>query len=173
MRPLAIEQNLEILRQGLELLRTLDDEAYSRPGPAGESGLGPHFRHSIEFYRTFLAGLAERRIDYDARARDEDVETDRRSAIRAIEEILSDLEAASDIDRNETLRVRVDAPRGADPNEVCSQSTLLRELQFILSHTVHHYALIARDLRARGIDPGRDFGVATATLVHLQDQNAP
>ena len=172
MRSLAVEQNLEILRQGLAVLRSLDDEVYSHPGPAGESGLGPHFRHAIEFYRVFLAGLAEGRIDYDARARDEAVETDRRSAIQAIEEILSDLEKASGIDRNAVLRIRVDAPRDADPNEVWSQSTLLRELQFILGHTVHHYALIARDLRNRGIDPGRDFGVATATLVHLRDRSA-
>jgi len=38
---------------------------------------------------------------------------------------------------------------------------------------MHHYALIARHLRDRGIDPGRDFGVATATLVQLRDQTAP
>jgi uncharacterized damage-inducible protein DinB len=172
MRLIAVEQNLEILRQGLELLRSLDDATYSRPGPAGESGLGPHFRHAIEFYRTFLTGLAERRIDYDARARDEGIEAGRTAAIQAIQQILVELETTSVVDRDEALRVRVDAPDGADHREVWSQSTFLRELQFILSHTVHHYALIARHLRDLGLEPGRDFGVATATLVHLRDQTA-
>ena len=47
---------------------------------------------------------------------------------------------------------------------VWSRSSLLRELQFALSHTVHHYAIIARQLRERGAEPGADFGVAPSTL---------
>jgi hypothetical protein len=39
-------------------------------------------------------------------------------------------------------------------------------LQFLLSHTVHHFALMALILRAQGADPGDDFGVAPSTLEH-------
>jgi hypothetical protein len=45
-------------------------------------------------------------------------------------------------------------------------STVARELQFLLSHTVHHYALIALILRLQGFEPGEEFGVAPSTLAH-------
>jgi uncharacterized damage-inducible protein DinB len=41
-----------------------------------------------------------------------------------------------------------------------------RELQFLASHTLHHYALIAALLRLQGVEPGEEFGVAPGTLEH-------
>jgi hypothetical protein len=41
-----------------------------------------------------------------------------------------------------------------------------RELQYLLSHTIHHYAIIGSILRAQGVEPGPDFGVAPSTLRH-------
>ncbi len=43
-------------------------------------------------------------------------------------------------------------------------SSVKRELQFLLSHTIHHYSLVAVALRAQGFEPGADFGVAPSTL---------
>ena len=45
-------------------------------------------------------------------------------------------------------------------------SSVRRELQFLLSHTVHHHALVKELLRARGRAIGADFGVAPSTLEH-------
>jgi hypothetical protein len=59
------------------------------------------------------------------------------------------------------LRVRQDS-------SVWAASSLARELQFTLSHTVHHYALIALILRLQGFAPPADFGVAPATLQQWQ-----
>ena len=39
-------------------------------------------------------------------------------------------------------------------------SSVLRELDFLQSHTVHHYSLVAMLLRLHEIDPGEEFGVA-------------
>jgi hypothetical protein len=61
---------------------------------------------------------------------------------------------------------------GAGPAGPWSRSTAARELQFLVSHTVHHYALIAFILRANGIDPGADFGVAPSTLAHRKSQQS-
>jgi hypothetical protein len=44
------------------------------------------------------------------------------------------------------------------------RSSLGRELEFVLSHTVHHHALIAEKLAANGDNAVRDFGVAPSTL---------
>jgi hypothetical protein len=50
---------------------------------------------------------------------------------------------------------------------------MARELGMLLSHTVHHYALIAMLLRARGIEPPADFGVAPSTRAHWLESCAP
>lgn len=47
---------------------------------------------------------------------------------------------------------------------VGSVSSLGRELQLLISHTVHHYAMMALVLRGQGIDPGPEFGVALSTF---------
>ncbi|MBP6670575.1 MAG: hypothetical protein KA180_14065, partial [Gemmatimonadales bacterium] len=51
---------------------------------------------------------------------------------------------------------------GSEPD--WSDSSVKRELQFLVSHTVHHYALIKELLRREGFDPGAEFGVAPSTL---------
>jgi hypothetical protein len=45
-----------------------------------------------------------------------------------------------------------------------THSSARRELQFLLSHTVHHYALIAMICRQYGVGVEEDFGVAPSTL---------
>jgi hypothetical protein len=44
-----------------------------------------------------------------------------------------------------------------------------RELQFVISHTVHHAAMIAANCRARGLPIAGPLGVAAATLRHRRD----
>ena len=41
-------------------------------------------------------------------------------------------------------------------------------MQFLLSHTVHHYALIGAILRLSGVEPPAGFGLAPSTLRHQQ-----
>jgi uncharacterized damage-inducible protein DinB len=47
-------------------------------------------------------------------------------------------------------------------------STPDRELQFLASHTVHHFALVALLLRLAGVSVPDGFGVATATARHRE-----
>ena len=51
-----------------------------------------------------------------------------------------------------------------------TESSLERELLAVMSHTVHHYALIAIALRLGDFDPGVGFGVAPSTLRYWQEQ---
>ena len=49
---------------------------------------------------------------------------------------------------------------------------MLRELQFLVSHTIHHYALIGVLLAAEGFDVSLEFpefGVAPSTLTHWKE----
>lgn len=165
--------NVRFLRQGLELLESLDDGAFTAPGGAvGQAGVGAHLRHAIDYYRCFLDGLADGRIDYDARQREPRVEADRRAAAESICEIIAGLERLRDEDADTPLAVRVDAAAWEGAPVSWGRSSLARELQFLLSHTVHHYALIAAVLRGQGLEPSEGFGVAPSTLEHRRTVGA-
>ena len=166
-------QNLYFLDQGRQLLGRLDDELFASAGTAPRSAsVGAHLRHVIDCFHCFLGGLGTGRIDYDARQRQANLETERRVAEATLEEISRALEALDPSEIGRPLEVKVDAAAWEDPALHWHQSTLGRELQFLLSHTVHHYALIALILRGRGFDPGEDFGVAPSTLEHERNHRA-
>jgi hypothetical protein len=65
-----------------------------------------------------------------------------------------------------------DTGAGAEWN----RSTARRELRFLLSHTIHHYALIALSLGTRGFEIPEalsGFGVAPSTLRHRKQVDSP
>ena len=53
---------------------------------------------------------------------------------------------------------------------LATTTSVLRELEFLLSHTIHHYALVAVMARIQGCEPGPTFGVAPSTLKYQQAQ---
>ncbi len=159
-----IAGNIQSLRQGIDLIRTIDDATYSTASAFSQSGLGSHFRHCIDFYNSFIAGIGSGRIDYDARERDLTVESERGRATEKMEAIIRSLGKLSTAEGEREVWVNSEGAENGDPR--WSRSSIRRELQFLLSHTVHHYAIIAVHLRLRGIDPGQSFGVAPSTLRH-------
>jgi uncharacterized damage-inducible protein DinB len=159
-------RNIHFLLQGQDLIGSLDAETYAAPIDT-RSSVGAHLRHVIDYYHCFLQGLADARIDYDARRRDPDIETDPEQGLAALKSLV---ERFKELDRNageSPLEIKVDTRD--DQGEVWSHSTIARELQFLITHTVHHYALIAMLLRQRDIDPGQAFGIAPSTLDYRRD----
>lgn len=147
-----IESNLRALEQGRAMLSLLDDVAYAHPAPHTNGiRIGAHMRHVIEFYECFLEGVAAGSIDYDARRRNPAIEKSRAAALRAIGDIERKLSAVS----GEVVRVRSE--------ELVLASSVARELQVLLDHTIHHYALIAVALHAIGVSGDPEFGVARST----------
>lgn len=166
----AVEGNLIVLRQAVEVLSRLDDTTYASGG--GDQGLSPagvHFRHVFDHYRAFLMGLATDEIDYDARNRQVPLEHDRQLAIQTALGFLTDLGRLPAELADRPVRVTARSVASHEPGPDWSQSSLKRELQFLVSHTVHHYALIKELLRRAGFDAGEDFGVAPSTLAALRN----
>lgn len=164
----SIRDNVAALRQGSELLAGLSAELYAQRTPACfNSSAGGHLRHVIEHYLSFLEGTETGEIDYEARARDPLIEKDPGYAaaqLEAIGERLVRLEA------DRALRVRAEcAPADA---AMWGVSSVVRELEFLLSHTVHHYALIGVICQLGGQRLPKDFGMAPSTLRYLQSQAA-
>jgi len=161
----SIAGNIELLRQGIELIDRLDDVLYSKESPALLlNSAGSHFRHCIDFYNCFLAEVGTGRINYDLRTRDEMLEADRALAIEEIEKIVEGLRKLFLVDGSRALQVVLEEARAPRGGLVWSWSSVMRELQSLLSHTIHHYALIALTLRMQGFEPGEEFGVAPSTL---------
>ena len=168
--PSIVVANLRLLEQGLEVIGAIPDQAFAVDSGAGKA-VGPHFRHVLEHYSCFLDGLAGARIDYDARAREVAIETDREAARGRIRELLSRLGSLNGLDLDRPTDARLESGLGGE-EEQWSRTTIRRELHFLMSHTVHHYALIGLLLAQRGIDAGGDFGVAPSTLKYWQAQTS-
>lgn len=160
-----IRANIELLQQGVELLSRHDERTFCAADPASwGSGIGAHFRHVLDHYRSFIEGLDSGLIDYDNRERNTQEESDLPAAIASISEIAVRLES-SNVDPEAPVKVKVRASTQGETEH--SMSSFGRELQFLVSHTVHHYALVAIASRMLGIFPDESFGVAPSTLKYL------
>ncbi len=169
----AVEGNLIVLRQAVEVLGRMNDATYAEGGAApGVSAVGVHFRHVLDHYRAFLMGLATDEIDYDARHRHVPLESDRQLAIATALGFATDLARLPAELGPRRLRVTVRSVAGEEGAPDWSESSLKRELQFLVSHTVHHYALIKELLRRTGFDAGEEFGVAPSTLAAARRDTA-
>jgi hypothetical protein len=160
----VVADNIAILKQGIELTSCLG-HLYSSAAPRClQGGIGAHFRHCIDFYNCFLSSAASGRINYDSRARNELVESDPELAAFELQAIIDGLRSFSFADGHTELLVVLEGSTQTDERPCWSRSSIARELQALLSHTVHHYALIAIALRLRGIELAAEFGVAPSTL---------
>lgn len=155
----------EILRQGVDLLGDIDDRLYRAAETnafADGGAVGGHFRHCLEFVNCFLSGIENGRVDYDKRARNQRVENERLYAIAEFTQTIRRLEDLSLPKAGNFLLVKPEDFSGDD--DFWCESSIERELEFLQSHTIHHYALIAFKLRALGFPVSAEFGVAPSTL---------
>lgn len=162
--------NVYLLEQALHLLEQIDDGLYTGlPHGITKSGVGGHVRHCLDFYHSFLSGIGAGRIDYDRRERDELIEQDRGAARAKVAAMIRQLQSLPVTEEQARVLVKLEGGEAQDAL-AWSGSTVSRELQFLLSHTVHHYALIAMLLRLQGFEPPPYFGVAPSTLKYWQAQ---
>ena len=147
-----------------ELLASCSKDQYVlRSENCFNSSIGGHIRHILDHYECFFQGSVNFVVDYDSRSRDWRVEKDPKwatASISACQENLNQLEQAED----SPVHVKMDT--GSSPDELLAGSTFSRELQFLLSHTIHHYALIAVICSLAGTQVPVDFGIAPSTLAY-------
>lgn len=154
------------LKQSIPLLEKINDALYAETnGLPVRSGVGVHLRHCIDFYESFLRGVKNGRVNYNERERESLVERDRLFAITRLRIIISELESLPIEDGDKHLLVCVE---NGDANNLSSwcHSSIKRELQFLLSHTTHHYALMGLMLKLMGHEVIEGFGVTSSTLKH-------
>jgi hypothetical protein len=162
-----VADNLSVLDQARDLVGRLDARVYSAvEGMPITSGAGAHLRHCLDFYDCLLEGLTSGRVDYNRRERDELTATDPERAVARIDATSLAIEGISHSGLFTHLLVRADGSGDQSDPTLWGRSSVERELQFLLSHTIHHFALIALIVRLQGIEPGPEFGVAPSTLAY-------
>jgi hypothetical protein len=162
-----IEENIAVLRQGAALIEQITDAVYANAKPPMmESGVGGHIRHCIDFYGCFLSSFKTGRINYVLRQRSPLVETNRRLAVAEIEKIIVRLSPLTADDLRRDVRVIAEELPASLVAGRWSRSSVERELQALLGHTIHHYAMVALALRLQDVEPGAEFGVAPSTLAY-------
>lgn len=161
----------EILGQLDALLAGLTPEQYTRnPAGAVRGSVGPHVRHILDHVRVWLGAYASGALDYDVRERGTPVEYDLSTARGAIRDQLAcllalgspEVSCASTPGRwTLTAQVTENGPR------LTFGTTAARELAFVLSHTIHHHAILGIMARELGVTAPAKFGYAPATSTHL------
>jgi uncharacterized damage-inducible protein DinB len=155
-----IDLNLHLVGQAIDHTRIQSADTYSRSCvEVFFSTIGQHLRHCIEHYEEFSIALSENRpIDYENRPRDTHLENSPELAISRLESVRSMLNELPPVSR--TLYVSDTGVKRP------AETSMDRELLYLASHTVHHFALISVISRIRGESVPSDFGVAPSTLKH-------
>jgi hypothetical protein len=156
------EALVEVLRQEVSLLNCIDDAVYTAASEgAFRSSIGAHIRHNLDHFEAFFRGLPEGRIDYEHRRRDTRIAASTDCAQGAVAGYLSALQSLA-VNPRSPLEIREESEDGFETPTWLS-STLGRELQFLLGHTVHHHAIIALLADRHGITLLENFGLAPST----------
>ena len=160
------------LEQGLDLLGNLTEEQYCEGDARLQTGtVGAHIRHNTDHYECLFEGILTGHVHYDRRGRNPDTETQLQAGQRALQSIVDRVSGLEDSALDQPLHIHMHTSTAG--TESVGQSNTCRELQFLLSHTIHHYALIAILCRVKGIAPPENFGVAPSTLNHRNQQTSP
>lgn len=161
-----IDINIAGLQEGVGLLQLLSSDQYTQGfKPAFQSDIGTHFRHVLEHYQCFFAQLNETVFRFDKRPRDGRLGSELDYAKKTISEFIKRFQQfdMSSFERTYTIKEQYGDDGLQDQMVVEIETSLSRELMFLQSHTVHHYAMIAAMTRSLGISPDDEFGVAIPT----------
>ncbi|MBN8880389.1 MAG: hypothetical protein J0I32_22785 [Sphingobacteriales bacterium] len=153
---MVCESFLEQLNELSFLLHKLHADDYTyKSSLLGDASIGQHVRHIIELSQCLLQGYAEGIVNYDARKRDAQIESEKDFALHCIQQL------SCSMDRPDKPLLLI---QGNDTANSLS-SYYYRELMYNTEHTIHHKALIRvalREMKLPLVDD--DFGVAPSTI---------
>src|SRR5262249_9623789 len=118
---------------------------------------------------SILRGIQAGVIDYDTRDRGTPVEGCRTAAIAALGRQAQRLLRFPRCSEHHPLQLKIMLTRSGPAVKVAT--SVGRELAFVLSHTIHHNALIAVVAKALGIPVPSRFGFAPSTIAYLKEND--
>jgi uncharacterized damage-inducible protein DinB len=158
---LALARLLDSL---VETVIAIPADVYSARPPAAVSGsIGAHVRHSLDHISALLKANPSATLSYDHRQRGTAVETDPSAALRQLLRLKAAVARWAPQSLAEPVQVACLIDRRGE--SVVGWSSLARELAFVLSHTIHHQAMIALLMAMHGLNVPEQFGVAPSTPI--------
>jgi uncharacterized damage-inducible protein DinB len=155
----ALRERLDEL---MRLVLTMSPDAYCARTSRVSGSVGEHVRHVLDHLSSLVAACPTVVLSYDHRTRGTAVEAEPSVAVREMMRLDAALERWSD--RSLDDPVEVAAVTSTDGRSIIGWSTLARELAFVLSHTIHHQAIVALLLERQGALVTDDrFGYAPTT----------
>jgi hypothetical protein len=160
-----------ILSQLTDLVHQIQESDFVRPAETlSYSTIGQHLRHTLEFFICFEHGFAQGLINYDKRAHDKLIETDKFVALNAIKRISEFINKVED----KALKLEV----GYDLEKeifLTIDTTATRELVYNIEHAVHHMAIMKIGIKeiAPYIQLPPDFGIAASTIRYKETSVVP
>jgi hypothetical protein len=127
--------------------------------------VGAHLRHVIEHYESLIEAVSTRSVDYDRRPRDPALETTASLARKRLHALRQHLALWKPDLLNVQVHVLGQGGTLGDFN-FRVMSSIGRELAFLASHAVHHFALLASHCQQHGIPTPAHFGKAPSTVAH-------
>ena len=156
-----LQFSIDVLDQALVLVASHEqtvDPDYATP-------VGAHLRHIIEHYEALLSPAEPGSVDYDQRPRDRELEHQPAVARIRLEALQARLRKWPDAQLDAPLQVRGLGGQDGDFDFAVS-SSFGRELVFVASHAIHHYALVRAHCKQHGIPVNAQFGRAPGTVAH-------
>ncbi len=156
-----------ILSQLTDLVHQIRESDFVRPAETlSYSTVGQHLRHTLEFFMCFEHGFEKGLINYDKRAHDKLIESDKFLALAAIGRITDFIKRLAD----KPLKLEV----GYDLDKeifLTIDTTATRELVYNIEHAVHHMAIMKIGIReiASYVKLAPDFGIAASTIRYKEN----
>ena len=170
----------EVVEQAIQLLQGLHKTEYTKViKPHFPSSVGAHIRHIVDHFLAIKNAcershaeskssntLEQIHINYNKRNRHGDVENEPKAAIKELNAINSWLDSLDAQQCQLPVVVTTEIDISHTKSATCA-STLERELVFVSSHAIHHYALIRIICAMQSKEIPEYFGYAPATITHL------
>ena len=162
--PLAL-----LMRQLACVIEDLSDVQYAqKPVGVVESSIGAHVRHCLDHVVALLGAVESGILNYDARLRGTAIETSRLAALRLINGVERELAQITPDHLERPVLLSVTLAAGQEAVQV--HSSIGRELAYVVSHTIHHNALVGAMVRTLGGRLPERFGYAPSTVAYLESK---
>lgn len=161
----AVAQVDALLADTAAVVAEVHPADYARPALGGGT-IGAHLRHSLDHVRALAAGVAAGTVAYErGRRRGGIEEFDRDAGLEGLKAARAGLASLVDEPFTRPLVAALMFASDSEPEPI--PTTLGRELAFVLSHTIHHNALVGYLALGFGYQPPAAFGYAPATIAFL------
>lgn len=161
---LLIDGCINCIAQCDQIMSVVSQENYT-DGSRGGATIGAHIRHILDRFHCFFAGLPDGAIDYDARKRDREIEQNLSAAAFALASVGRRIEQlAAEPGTSGLVAVKEAVLPSSPPVEI--PSTIERELMGLITHSVHHLAIIVLIAKSFGHSFDEDFGKAPSTIAY-------